>query len=268
MTKFFLLLALACPLLAGEPTHIYLEAERFDDVGGWTVDAQFRGVMGSTYLLAAGIGVPVADAKTMANIPQAGKYQLWVRCKDWDKTSPGAFQVLVNGNTNSTLFGTQKKPWAWVKGAAFDLRKGQAEIALRDKTGYYGRCDAVLLTTDLGFRPPDGVKALARFRDKTLGVPKATAVDYDFVVIGAGYGGSAPQSRPHGSGSRRPSSRTARASAATPARRSTWDPAGPARTAASSARPASARRSARDATTASHRTGPTPWTSWSGTSPT
>lgn len=44
--------------------YLYLEAKRFYDIGGWTIDAQFRQLMGSTYLLATGIGQPVADAKT------------------------------------------------------------------------------------------------------------------------------------------------------------------------------------------------------------
>ncbi|NQT85808.1 FAD-dependent oxidoreductase, partial [bacterium] len=115
--------------------------------------------------------------------------QLWVRCRDWDKTSPGAFQVLINGRASPTIFGTQEKPWAWVSGSAFDLPKGQVEVRLHDTTGYYGRCDAVLLTTDPAFRPPDDVKALAKLRGTLLGMPKPQSLDYDLVVVGAGYGG-------------------------------------------------------------------------------
>ena len=52
------------PVAAGH--HILVEAEEFDDYGGWTLDSQFETEMGSPYLLAHGLGVPVADATTTA----------------------------------------------------------------------------------------------------------------------------------------------------------------------------------------------------------
>ena len=47
---------------AGLP--VLVEAEAFDDVGGWVVDQQFMDLMGSPFLLAHGIGVAVEDART------------------------------------------------------------------------------------------------------------------------------------------------------------------------------------------------------------
>jgi hypothetical protein len=38
--------------------------EQFADKGGWTIDLQFIDAMGFGYLLAHGVGKPVADAKT------------------------------------------------------------------------------------------------------------------------------------------------------------------------------------------------------------
>ncbi|MBM4047210.1 MAG: FAD-dependent oxidoreductase, partial [Planctomycetes bacterium] len=168
---------------------LYLEAERFDDVGGWTIDAQFRQQMGSTYLLAAGTGEPVADAVTKAEMPRAGRYHLWVRCKDWDKTSPGKFQVLINDKPSATTFGEQKKGWAWISGGQFDLPKSPVTIKLRDLTGYYGRCDALILTTDASFTPPDDLAVLAAVREHILGKQPTEKLSFDFVVVGGGYGG-------------------------------------------------------------------------------
>ena len=37
-----------------------VEAEAFEDLGGWTLDTQFTFEMGSPYLLAHGLGRPVA----------------------------------------------------------------------------------------------------------------------------------------------------------------------------------------------------------------
>ena len=43
---------------------IFLEAEAFEDLGGWVLDQQFMDLMGSPYLLAHGMGTPVTDAVT------------------------------------------------------------------------------------------------------------------------------------------------------------------------------------------------------------
>lgn len=39
---------------------VLLEAERFEEYGGWLLDSQFEKDMGSAYLLAHGLGAPVA----------------------------------------------------------------------------------------------------------------------------------------------------------------------------------------------------------------
>ncbi len=81
---------------------VLVEAESFADLGGWVLDQQFIPEMGSPYLLAHGLGEPVADAKTTVALPAAGEYRVFVRTVDWvakfGRTgSPGRFQVLVDG---------------------------------------------------------------------------------------------------------------------------------------------------------------------------
>ena len=51
---------------------LWIAAEDFADYGGWRLETQFVHKMGSAYLLAAGIGMPVADAATTVDIPKAG----------------------------------------------------------------------------------------------------------------------------------------------------------------------------------------------------
>jgi hypothetical protein len=66
------------------PTHtLWVEPERFEDLGGWTIDGQFIDQMGSPYPLAIGLGRSVEDAVTRAALPKPGAYRLWVRCRDW-----------------------------------------------------------------------------------------------------------------------------------------------------------------------------------------
>ena len=43
---------------------LWIEAEQFDEPGGWVNDPQFIDQMGSPYLLAHGLGRPVKDATT------------------------------------------------------------------------------------------------------------------------------------------------------------------------------------------------------------
>jgi len=77
---------------------LYVDAEDFDDYGGWRMDTQFVHLMGSSFMMATGIGTPVADATTTINVPKAGEYHVWVRARNWVKDHcPGRFQVVVNG---------------------------------------------------------------------------------------------------------------------------------------------------------------------------
>ena len=61
----------AAQRLESRPQTLWVEAESFADRGGWALDSQAMDVMGSPYLLAHGIGVPVADAKTTVRFPSA-----------------------------------------------------------------------------------------------------------------------------------------------------------------------------------------------------
>ena len=91
MKKVMMLLCFAA--LAAHAETITLECERFKDTGGWSIDSQFRLEMGSTYLLAHGMGVPVADAKTTFEVKAAGEYTLYARTR---KPIKPLLIVLVN----------------------------------------------------------------------------------------------------------------------------------------------------------------------------
>ena len=109
--------AAATTLIQGE-THaadssdgVLVEAERFAEYGGWSIDTQFITTMGSPYLLAHGMGLPVANARTKVTFAKAGKYRLWVRTKNWtegDWDARGRLKVIVVGGSElETTFGTE-----------------------------------------------------------------------------------------------------------------------------------------------------------------
>jgi hypothetical protein len=179
---------------AGE--QVLLEAEAFDDCGGWVVDQQFMDQMGSPCLLAHGLGDPVRDAVTTAKLPAAGKYRVWVRTRDWVAPwkapgAPGRFQVLIDGHPLATVFGTEGAAWHWQDGGLVELER-RARLALHDLTGFEGRCDALLLSGDLDFRPPNDPAALGALRRRLLGLPQQPqrGGSYDLVVVGGGIAGT------------------------------------------------------------------------------
>lgn len=174
---------------------VLVEAESFEDHGGWTLDTQFIREMGSPYLLAHGLGTPVADATTTVTIPEAGTWHVWVRTKDWVARwkapgTPGRFEVSIDGKRLGTTFGTDGAAWGWQAGGTVELPKGNVSLALHDLTGFDGRCDCIAFTTG-SEPPPNASEILPGWRREALGLPESPEVKgpYDLVVIGGGYSG-------------------------------------------------------------------------------
>ncbi|MCA9225923.1 MAG: FAD-dependent oxidoreductase, partial [Planctomycetales bacterium] len=181
---------------ASAAEQLLLEAESFDQHGGWVLDTQFIREMGSPYLLAHGMGRPVADATTTVELPSAGTYRVLVRTKDWVARwdaagSPGKFQVLINGQPLQETFGTKGKDWFWHDGGTVEIDKPQVTVALHDLTGFDGRCDAILFTKDLNNMPPNEGQILPGWRRELLGLSEEPTdkSGYDLVVVGGGYSG-------------------------------------------------------------------------------
>jgi len=176
------------------PTGILIEAEDFDSYGGWVLDSQFETQMGSPYLLAHGLGRPVADATTVVTIPEAGEYEVWVRAKDWvPGYHPGRFTLTLDGATLDTVFGANDQDWSWQSAGKVSLPKGDVAIALHDLTGFDGRCDAIYLSLD-GTEPPNEVgDASRKWRKARRGLPDEPADEgeFDVVVVGGGVSGCA-----------------------------------------------------------------------------
>ncbi len=177
-------------------SEIFVEAESFDDLGGWKLDTQFIQQMGSPFVLAHGLGKPVADAKTTFSVDTTGRYRVWVRTYDWvarwdAEGAPGRFQIQVGDEVLEPTFGTKGKKWQWHDGGTIDLSAGETTLALKDLTGFDGRCDCLYFTTKLDQAPPPADKVLSDWRRKQLGLPNEPRVrgPYDLVVVGGGYAG-------------------------------------------------------------------------------
>ena len=179
---------------------LLVEAESFTNPGGWSLDTQFIREMGSPYMLAHGLGKPVADASTTVEFAETGTYKVFVRTKDWVarwkvEGQPGRFQVLIDGKSLTETFGTTGVEWGWQHGGTVEIAQKSATIALHDLTGFNGRCDAIFFTkADSAVAttgPPNDKEPLSDWRREQLELnAEPTKRDgYDLVVIGGGYSG-------------------------------------------------------------------------------
>lgn len=174
---------------------ILLSGSMFDDKGGWTVDSQYMDQMGSTYLLAHGLGIPVKDAVTRFEVENGGEYNVFVRTRNWterwsDARTPGIFRVKINGVDQGVDFGTGSGEWHWQNGGKRYLKKGLHEITVHDLQGFEGRFDSILLTM-ADVAPDDSLETVFYLRNNlmTVNALPQDKGEFDFVVAGGGVAG-------------------------------------------------------------------------------
>ncbi len=177
---------------------VFVEAESFQNVGGWVIDQQSMDVMGSSYLLAHGLGKACDDAVTTVQFNRKGNYHVWVRTRNWapaqkKEESPGRFQVKINGHALDTVFGQDKTEWSWHYGGEVKITNNQNEIRLHDLTGFEGRCDGLFFSTNKNLIENGSEDAMLELRKQVLGFPeKPTNLgNFDLVVVGGGVAGMA-----------------------------------------------------------------------------
>jgi FAD dependent oxidoreductase len=177
-----------------ENNTLFIEAESFDEKGGWVVDPQFVEQMGSPYLLAHGLGTPVANAKTEVNFAETGTYYIWVRTMNWAPgkwKAPGTFHLIINQNEINKDLGTETG-WNWQYVGKMDISNKKNIIELKDLTGFEGRCDAIYFSSNKQTPPRDNIE-LASWRKKQLkesDTPSQSQA-FDLVIVGGGIAGCA-----------------------------------------------------------------------------
>ena len=171
-------------------TRMLIEAESFRERGGWLIETQSMPTMGSAYLMAHGMGIPVADAVTETELP-AGNYTFWARTRDWTKVwgrgkPAGRFTLNVNGTPLETTLGTGGSEWSWQRAGSMTLPGGKITLALHDLTGFNGRCDAIYITSGDDIPRED-----ADFRREITGMTVQDAdEEFDLIVAGGGMAGT------------------------------------------------------------------------------
>jgi hypothetical protein len=181
-----------------DATGVLVEASSFGNEGGWVLDTQHYQQMGGSYLLAHGMGLPVEDARTKVSVPEAGRWHVFVRTRDWcpgEWQAPGRFRVHVDGQRLQSEFGNRNEAWHWQEGGEVDIKKaGDIAIVLEDLTGFNGRCDAVYLSKKANPKLPNkDLVALASWKDKLTGRDHLDIEEetFDLVIVGGGIAGCA-----------------------------------------------------------------------------
>ncbi len=173
---------------------ILIEAESFQNKGGWVIDQQSMETIHSAYLMAHGMGVPVEDAVTSFEVEHDGLYYVWALTRDWTavwdvKKSAGTFEIIIDEAKPEAVLGTNGASWDWQLAGTAMLSKGKHRIALHDLTGFNGRCDAILLTQSEE-KPSRNIDELDKIR-KELNYKSVVDTEkyYDLIVVGGGIAG-------------------------------------------------------------------------------
>ncbi|WP_154859021.1 FAD-dependent oxidoreductase [Cyclobacterium xiamenense] len=197
MKRIYLTLALlvGLALFTQAQNRVLVEAESFDNIGGWVIDQQSFDVLYSSYLMAHGMGRPVENAHTTVDFSSGGEYHVWVRTKDWAPfpTGPGAFTLAINGAPLQTTFGVSgMAEWDWYYGGTVQMDAGENSLEVEDLTGFNGRFDAIYFSTDKDDVPTNDNEALLTFRKELLNLTDGpeNVGKFDLVVVGGGMAGT------------------------------------------------------------------------------
>jgi hypothetical protein len=171
-------------LLCSCADDVFLEAERFADYGGWIREDQFYDIMGSSYLMAHGVGNTVEDASTDLTLPSSGSWNVWVRTYNWNSPwdssqAPGIFQIMVDGVPLNDMVGDVPQKWDWQFAGTFQTNDKNVTVSLHDLTGFDGRCDALMFTKHSEPNFPKTRKSRTIVHRKK----------YDLIVAGGGMAG-------------------------------------------------------------------------------
>ena len=175
-------------------TEIFIEAESFENRGGWVVDSQSMETLNSAYLMAHGIGKPVSNAQTSFTTCEDAVLSVYALTRDWTAVwgvleSAGKFKIEIDGKPLHTTLGTNGADWAFQKAGEIPLKSGEHTISLCDLTGFNARCDAVYITSskEVPKSDADSIEALRkRLNYKQI---KDSEKEWDLIVVGGGIAG-------------------------------------------------------------------------------
>lgn len=157
---------------------IMLEGEAFQFKGKWIVEKS-SDCLGTAMLrvFQDSRADESLDALTVLNISEAGKYRVWVRSQDFAGSArPRTYTLTVDGKAMTPCGAHGVHGFFWEPVGEVDLDRKQTLLRLSDTGLYFGRCDAILLTTDSSIDPNTlSNTEIARWRRNPVTMDYSTA---------------------------------------------------------------------------------------------
>lgn len=149
------------------PQMIMLTAESYYDVGTWHLEGVttgsfesgvMRGLVPAVDQATPADGDPSKALPAKANITVAkdGQYKVFVHSRDYTSsyTSQRTFAVAIDGAQIGGNMGTHgNNGFSWQEAGVVNLTKGDHTFELIDTSGFYARCDMVIITEDMDYKP-------------------------------------------------------------------------------------------------------------------
>ena len=189
-TGFLFFISCLVQIKAQTTTNTFLvEAEEFQFPDRWMASNEI-GVSGGAILSVGQTATPNANAYTAISVQTAGTYDIWTRSRDYPDNRPGTrrFLIYVNEVAMSQESGIHGQDgYYWEKVGTATLDTGETLLRIKDTRGYFGRCDALLLTTVTSFNPNlQSLTALQAFKispKKLESIPPSALVAAPYLPI-------------------------------------------------------------------------------------
>ncbi|MBR4030246.1 MAG: hypothetical protein IKJ06_02480, partial [Clostridia bacterium] len=158
---------------------LILKADNFKkDLGRWKIKGA---VSNSVLSVLEGMQIsadePLLPANTSIMIEESGTYYVHVLGLDYAENQPATrhFGIALDDDLLDGRGGTHKKEgWGWQLLGQKELEAGEVKVSLVDTSNFFGRCQAIALTTDKDFVPPSD--------DELLDISNKYGVGDEFIV--------------------------------------------------------------------------------------
>ena len=144
----------------------YIAASDFTNLGSWSLNEDYLfGTHGSPDGQEG--SVPGTDSATIElSIKKDGTYKVWTLARDYAANSPGSryYNVSVDGVMVPEKMGTHgHEGFFWQEVGTYRFNAGMHTLSVHDTSGYYARCKALFVTSELETEPSDDIETLSKF---------------------------------------------------------------------------------------------------------
>lgn len=175
MKKYVVLLIFICLMIsltfATNENTIFLTTENFEEnLGTWTIRAEPTAIDGKCVLGMNDEEQVMTSSPAMAliKIPADGTYYAWARGKDFtDRPGIRKYKLAIGEvELPETLGDSGVEGWSWELAGKIDLKAGEYVVSLIDTARFWGRCDAIVITTNKDFKGPSDAESIKKEFEK------------------------------------------------------------------------------------------------------